>query len=237
MCVKTAEIDGYDEMMLNDSNPWLAVPAGPPYVLACDRDAVQMYQAQRRDERCRLELDVLPEPFIGVTTAPVVLLILNPGFEDGDIADHARGDLQALIRDNYRQNESSFPFYSLNPAFDNGGRRWWEKKLKYLLREFEREQLAQSILSVDYFPYHSRHFAHSSPQLPSQEFGFRLVRSAIARGAVIVIMRGQKLWKETIPELQKYSNTFALNSAQNVVLSPRNCARYDVLTSAIRGSS
>jgi hypothetical protein len=54
---------------------------------------------------------VLPEPFIGKATAPVVLLSLNPGFDDRNIAEHARADFQLLIRNNYRHK---------NPAVSPG---------------------------------------------------------------------------------------------------------------------
>lgn len=221
--------------MRDHPSPWLAVPSQPPYVLPCDSDVICAYNAKCRNENYGLQLNVLPEPFIGITTAPVVLLILNPGFDDRDPQDHARTEFQALIRNNYSQNLSSFPFYSLDPSFENGGRRWWEKKLRRLLNIFERKQLARAILCVDYFPYHSRRFPRGSLEVPSQEYGFGLVRSAIARGAVVVIMRATKLWMERIPELGRYSRAFTLKNPRNVVISPRNCPEgFDAVVSAIR---
>jgi hypothetical protein len=44
----------------------------------------------------------------------------------------------------------------------------------------------------------SRPFGRARLELPSQEFGFDLARSAIARGAGLVIMRGRKLWLKRI---------------------------------------
>lgn len=182
--------------------------------------------------------DVLPEPFIGNITAPVVLLNLNPGFDTGNIEEHARSGFQALIRSNYSQECAAFPFYYLDPRFETAGRQWWEKKLRYLLASgmFQREQLAERFLLIEYFPYHSRRFAHRSLELQSQEFGFGLARSAIAREAVVVVMRAVERWRERIPELRNYSRAFALRSPQNVVLSPGNCppGGFDLLVSAIR---
>lgn len=214
-------------------NPWLVLPSQPPYVLPCDSDAISQFNV-RAPEKHRLQLDVLPEPFIGYTTAPVVLLSLNPGFDDPDLQVHARPEFQSLLRSNYSQNRSAFPFYFLHPGFENGGRRWWESKLNPLLKIFEREQLAQSIFCVEYFPYHSRRFAHAGLEVPSQEFGFGLVRSAIVREAVIVIMRGSNLWKQSIPTLETYRRAFTLNSPQNVVVSPRNRPGFEEVVSAIR---
>jgi hypothetical protein len=216
------------------SNPWLAVPSVPPYVLPCDSEIIHAYNLKHPDENYRLRLNVLPEPFIGVPTAPVVLLNLNPGFDDLDPDDHSRPEFQALLRNNYDHCPLDFPFYSLDPNFANGGRRWWEKKLKSLLESLERKQVARSVLCVEYFPYHSRRFGHSRLELPSQEYGFGLVRSAIDRRAVVVIMRARALWIKRIPELESHSPSFTLNSTQNVVVSPRNCKGFDLILSAIR---
>jgi hypothetical protein len=219
--------------MCEHVNPWLAVPSQPPYVLPCDSGAIRAYNA-KAPEKYRVQLNSLPEPFIGITTAPVVLLNQNPGFDDGDPQDHAHPKFQALLRNNYSQGWSAFPFYSLDPSFENGGREWWERKLSWLLKKFKPIELARSILCVEYFPYHSRRFCHASLEVPSQEYGFGLVRSAIARGAVVVIMRARALWIKRVPELERYSRAFRLNSPQNVVVSPGNCAGFDVVVSAIR---
>src|ERR1700674_3500503 len=94
------------------SNPWLAVPSEPPYVLPCDSEIVHAYNSKHSDENCRLRLNVLPEPFIGFRTAPVLLLNLNPGFDDLDPDDHTRPEFQALLRNNYEHRFLDFPFYS-----------------------------------------------------------------------------------------------------------------------------
>jgi hypothetical protein len=217
-------------------NPWLTVPSEPPYLLRCDSDAISIYNAKAQG-MCRLQLNALPEPFFGRTTAPVVLLGLNPGFDERDPEVHSRPEFQALLRKNYMQGLSTFPFYFLDPRFESPGRAWWERKLKPLLDMFKPRALARSILCVEYFPYHSRRFCHASLQVPSQEYGFDLVRSAIARGAVVVLMRARKLWIRRVPELEGYSRGFTLNNVRNVVVSPRNCAGFDVVVSAIRDAN
>jgi hypothetical protein len=213
-------------------NPWLDLPSRPPYVLPCDSGAINAYNKNSR-EIYQLQLNVLPEPFVGIMTAPVVLLGLNPGFNNQDTEVHERPEFQALVRNNYAQAPSGFPFYLLDPTFQSPGRLWWEGKFRRLLEKFEPKKLACSILCVEYFPYHSRRFGHANLPIPSQEYGFDLVRSAISRGAVVVIMRGRKIWIKKVPELARYSRAFALNSAQNVVLSPRNCSGFDTIASVI----
>ena len=217
-------------------NPWLHVPSEPPYLLPCDSQIISSYNAGHPNENYQVQNKVLPEPFIGKTTAPVVLLSLNPGFDDGNIAEHARAGFQLLIRNNYRQEWAAFPFYYLDPGFESRGRQWWEKKLKPLLNMFERNCLAKSILLMEYFPYHSRRFRHASLKLPSQEYGFSLVHSAIGRKAVVVIMRAKKQWQERIPELKAYTRSFTLKNPQNPAVSPGNCpgGGFDLIVSAIR---
>jgi hypothetical protein len=214
-------------------NPWLALPSRSPYVLPCDSSAIAAYNTTAR-EKYRLQLDVLPEPFVGTTTASVVLLGLNPGFNDQDPEVHERPEFQALVRNNYSQIPSDFPFYLLDPTLESPGRRWWESRLRCLLERFEPTKLASSILCIEYFPYHSRRFGHASLSLPSQDYGFDLVRSAGYRGAIVVVMRARRLWINKVQELERYSRAFTLNSSQNVVLSPRNCTGFETVVSVIR---
>jgi len=223
--------------MTDDANPWPAVPSEPPYWLPCDSEYLRTFNAIHLSERYRIQDRVLPEPFIGSTTAPVVLLNLNPGFVCRDLNDHAGPELQSLIRNNYRQAQSGFPFYSLDPRFENGGRQYWEKKLRWVVEACGPEQVARNVLCIEYFPYHSLRFRHESLELPSQEFGFKLACSAIERKAVIVVMRAERLWRQKIPELGNYPRAFTLNSPQNPTVSPRNCPRegFDLVVSAIRG--
>jgi hypothetical protein len=196
-------------------------------------DAISAYNAKAR-EKYNVQLDVMPEPFIGIETAPVVLLNLNPGFDEQDPKVHACSEFQSLLRDNNSQRSSPFPFYFLNPAVESSGRLWWEKRLHWLIKEFGTKELARSLLCVEYFPYHSRRFGWVNPVLPSQDYGFGLVCSAIARRSVIVIMRAERRWKEKILELEGYRRVFRLNSPQNVVVSPNNCAGFNVIVRAIR---
>ncbi len=83
--------------------------------------------------------------------------------------------------------------------------------------------MAQGVLCVEYFPYHSRRFQHRRVQVPSQKYSFGLVRQALNRGAVIIVLRGQRLWLAAVPELQSYRSLYRTNSVQNPILSPRNC--------------
>jgi hypothetical protein len=197
---------------------------------------IRAFNETHQNEACQLKDNVLPEPFIGDTAAQIVLLNLNPGFDDRNAGEHARSEFQSLLRTNLSQGSAGFPFYYLDPRFESEGRRWWENKLRSLLKLFGRNQLARSILCIELFPYHSRRFCHENLKLPSQEYGFGLARSAIARGAVVVIMRARRQWLAKIPELEKYPRVYTLKNPQNVVISPGNCPGegFENIVSAIR---
>ncbi|HEY3033555.1 MAG TPA: hypothetical protein VGJ54_02700, partial [Streptosporangiaceae bacterium] len=61
------------------------------------------------------------------------------------------------------------------------------------------------------------------PRLQSQQYGFDLVRSAVRRGAVVVFLRGERLWSETVPELTKTARTpAAVLNKRRPYLSPGN---------------
>jgi hypothetical protein len=58
-------------------------------------------------------------------------------------------------------------------------------------------------------------------RLPSQDFGFALVRRAIARNALI-IMRGEKYWLGAVPELARHRSVARLKAPINAALTPGN---------------
>lgn len=218
----------------DDLNPWLSVPSQPPYVLQCDRNPVAEYNAKCRAEEHRLQTDVLPEPFIGRTEASVVLLNLNPGFAEQNLAEHAQPEFQALLRKNYSHVPSAFPFYYLDPTIESSsGGKWWNGKLKELIHSCGGpRQVANELLCVEYFPYHSRRF-RAGRIMPSQKYGFDLVKNAIARNAFVVIMRSRARWERTIAELKTYHRKSPLNSPQNPAVSCRNCPEFAEIVSAI----
>lgn len=214
------------------SNPWPALPLEPEYVLPCDADAVKKFKPAREEKRLHLEL--LPEPFIGAIEAPVVLLALNPGFSTEDVAVHGSADFRDRVRGNHARKAAQYPFYYLDPICSKTpGGVWWEKKFRSLRSEgFDQQQVASSILCVQYFPYHSDQYAPLA--VPSQEYSFMLVRSAIGRGAVIVIMRAGESWFKRVPELKGYSRLQKLCNPRNVTISPGNCPGYNDIVSAIQ---
>jgi hypothetical protein len=115
-----------------------------------------------------------------------------------------------------------------HPDFAGSGKQWWGRKLKHLIKRFGEEVVARSVLNVVYFPYPSRRFGHKRLRLPSQQYGFDLVRDAVGRNAAIVLMRPGKrdAWLEAVPQLKGYARFFSVKNPQTPVISPKNCAGY-----------
>jgi hypothetical protein len=128
-------------------NPWRELPPQPPYVLGCDWLAIGEYHATDPDVSHRLHLELLPEPFLGRPDAPVILLNLNPGFNDEDILAHSRPDFAESARLTLLHAPQAYPFYLLDPRFrDTSGARWWRKHLGQLIDRYDDQRIANSLL-------------------------------------------------------------------------------------------
>ena len=203
-------------------NPWLDLPHTSPFVLADDMEAIEAFNTTATDA-VRIHVELLPEPFLGDPHAPIVLLGLNPGFSPEDIPHHSDPTFAHLLRLNIAHGQSDFPFYLLNPRIAGPGQKWWERRLSRLLEVAPRETIAKKLLNIEYFPYHSDRFAHHRLRVASQDYGFFLVREAVHRGALVILMRGHRLWFSAVPELATYGRLFTLRSVQNTTISRKNC--------------
>jgi hypothetical protein len=205
-------------------SPWRRLPQRAPFLLPQDKDIVMKFN-ESANEDLKLHHELLPEPFLGNPEAPVVLLNKNPGYSSPkDLTDHTPPASNTGAWSNLLHKRTAFPFYLLDPDQSRAlGYKWWNNKLKSLIENCGRRLVARSVLCVEYFPYHSRRFGHGELALPSQQYNFDLVRSAISRHAVIVVMRGKRQWFKAIPELQSYSRIYYLRNPQNPTISPKNC--------------
>src|SRR6266496_2974449 len=137
------------------------------------------------------------------------------------------------MRQNLLHEPSEYPFVHLAREFNGPGRRWWERKLKHLLKRFGTERVARSVLNVPYFAYPSRRFGHERLSLSSQQYGFALVRAAVQREAVIVFMQKANRWLRAVPELDGYGRCFPVINSQNPVIRLRNCGGFETIVEAI----
>jgi len=203
-------------------NPWTTLPSVAPFMLSEDRKFVEAFNPTAKPDQ-RVRDDLLPEPFLGLPSADIILLNLNPGFSEDELSYHKSDHSfrQATLA-NLAHQDQQYPFYFLDPTGRSPGHLWWRRRLGVLIQEFTPAVVSRRISCLEYFPYHSRRFARNLPQLPSQEYTFCLLRQGIDRNALIIVMRARDFWFRAVPTILT-AHTYYLNSWQNVSVTPNNC--------------
>jgi len=198
-------------------NPWAHLPDSPPFILPSD--ATHMTPALV--SRAGLKLDQVPVPFVGdPRQASVVLLGLNPGWtpltpvaEKGEYAEQNRLCLTYASR---------VPFFSLDEALvQTPGYLWWSRRLRLVIERCGIELVSRGVACVEWFPYHSASFRRLPSLIPSQTYGFELVRAAAKRGALIILMRSRDLWLSAAPELET-ADVLSLRVPRSPYVTPAN---------------
>lgn len=210
------------------TNSWLKLPDRPDYVLPSEKDAITAHNRKAKLEY-KIWPNLYPVPYAGnVAKAKVIFLQLNPGVEippgfDRPIdEDEEFPELLRAEQKNIRQEKMEYPFIYLDPKLRfTGGFRYWTKKFSAIIRtERDYVRLANRLACIEFFPYHSNNYLPLKQVLPSQKYGFSLVRAAIKRKAKIIVMRGKDKWLKAVPELK--GHCYVLKSARNVVISENN---------------
>ncbi|MDZ7703524.1 MAG: hypothetical protein U5L04_03455 [Trueperaceae bacterium] len=204
-------------------NPWINLPDSAPYVLPDDASAIRAFnQRPQIKKEHRYEFTLLPEPFAGSPTAPVVVLTLNPGLNSKDFATHERPGFISRVRRSLAHELDDYPLYHFDPAMTTPASEWWMKKSRELVEEVGVTAIAKGVISMQWFPYHTEEFRAPSLRLPSQTYTFYLLHQALERQAEVVIMHSQELWFRSVPELKGYPKIHKIKNARNPTLSPGN---------------
>lgn len=177
--------------MISTPNPWLELsPSGPPYVLETDREYVYGRNAGRPEHQ--LMVNAIPEPFIrNPETAKVVLLNLNPGYDETVKRNHSRPVIKEAIFRNLHHESCAYPFYAFDPDFkETGVGKYWRKYTKRLQGEagLDDREFSQRLLVIEWFPYASR--CGGLPMRPgcqSQRYSFHLAKEILAKPRVQVV--------------------------------------------------
>jgi hypothetical protein len=196
------------------------------------RDDASLVEAfnSRADDRHRFDVSLFPEPFFGLPTAPVVVLNLNPGWSPRDAETHAQAKFGHMSRQSLVHQLHPYPFLHLQPDGDTPGSEWWRQRTRQLSNDVGFEAVAHGLACVQYVGYHSKEYTQSSPRLPSQEYGFELVRQAMTRSAEIVVMRSFSSWLAAVPELAGYRHLHRGANPRAPYLTPGNLkSSYDVI--------
>jgi len=227
-----------------DENPWMKLPGAPPYVLECDKAFVIAHNRDlSQGDDGFLDVNLPPGPFQGRFDAPVVVLLANPGWDEGDYGSQDVPPVLDLFLENARSSEGT-PALCFTEAFRKSGAiQWWPDRTRDLARDLGDgdldagyEVLAQNLLTVELHGYHSKKWTAPLRNFPSQLFAFELVEGAIKRKALIIIVRCRKHWQASVPELLCYRHLIdVLESPRAAHLSRKNLGdNYDRVVTAFR---
>lgn len=219
-------------------NPWRLLPDKPPFVLPDDEKAVRDFN-KRAPEDFKLRIDeLIPEPFVGNPEAPIVLLGNNPGYRADRVQMKQESAFVARMRDNLLHKKTDYPFVFFASDVDKLHRRWWDRKFKALLH-LGRDLIGRSILAVEHFPYPSRRYRAGRLSLPSgaREYSYALVKRAMERNALIVVMRGRRRWFRDVQGLETYGGLCLLDNPQTGSVSSGNCQRFQDIVRAIEANA
>jgi hypothetical protein len=130
----------------NTNNPWVDLPSEPPYIAPVDTSGL-LKVGKRADG---LRFDVIPDPYFGdINQAEIVVLPLNPGFEDADL-------LVNMQRDEYvTQNRLSLKHKSSPPLPMGFFRPYMQLPITHL----PEKQVLASLASQEKF--RNTNFLHS----------------------------------------------------------------------------
>lgn len=212
-------------------NPWLQLPKEPPFILSYDAESINIFNSKKHNTLFEIIVDEMPSPYIGDPEAPVVFLNLNPGYSPNESLSPKVSNFREVARANLLHQFYDYPFYVLDPSLKGtpSGYEWFSQKFSPLLHAVNMSpmDISKKIFLVEYFPYKSQ---QCSPKwkkniLPSQKYAISLVEKAIARQAMIIIMRGERPWLNAVPLLKEYPNRYTLHNPQNVTISENNLGK------------
>lgn len=204
-------------------SPWVRFSGREPYVLPEDKPIVDRWNERLGpDDPRRLELHVLPEPFLGYHDAPVLILMANPGSVPADRRID-RGWVTAANQQALAAPGGTVMYSLDDKAATFPGGLWWRRMTRRLLAPGRTyADLAARLLVVQWHGYHSARPSLPPERLPSQDFAVDLVARAMDRQAPIIIGTAGSFWRSRVPGLGAYPGLIAKNSPQAMSLSERN---------------
>lgn len=201
------------------TNPWEKLSSSPPFILEEDIEAVEAYN-RKVGEKYKIRSEVMAVPFVGdVLNSKIVLLMLNPRFNEDTIEFEDESYKEKLKRV-FTHKSVDYPYFGLDPKIQVG-KKYWETKLKALIVKYGLERVSNIVSNIQLHPYSSKEFKLIK-NLPSQQYIVYLVEQAMQRNSIIIMARGEKYWRDLVPELCNY-NYFKLKNPRNPVLSENNC--------------
>lgn len=202
--------------------------------------------------------DCLPEPFSGDINSEVYCLCMNPGDPDSNFCsanDKKREyekQVNLILEQSLGPHQLLIPHYFDNMMFDEQiikedkkafvdyffkgvkssskphlGAIWQRNVWNPLIKELKMDPC---VFIIEYFPYHSHKGFNFPKDLPSYKYRNQLIRYAMEKHKLIVIMRKEEDWYNIEDEnlgidLKKYPNKILLKGNQRLKLSRNSFCR------------
>ncbi len=210
---------------------WSDFPNEKPFIAIVDQDIIKKDELvdNKSQGSIRFDFSYLPQPWWGNIDDPkVIILAINPGIHKIPEKEKEENDsTEKLIRDNL----NGTPINWLKEG--SVTKDWWTQTLNDVIDELKEENksvenIANKLGVFELFGYHSskfnsgdysniaqvinKEFGSNKTRLPTQEKLFKHLNSLIdaSNPPLVVIIWGQKFWKEVIDKLDNNCDKVAL---------------------------
>lgn len=158
-------------------------------------------------------------PTRNILTAPVVLLLANPGYSDDPIESPDMCEQYEI---------EGWPFSHLHPDAPAGASSWTRKRLRLLIEKFGAHFVAQNVACAQLTPWASKRF-HGNEGLPSRAYILEVVKRASENGALVLVMRGRKLWSDAL----KSDKVMCSKNPRSAFVTPGNFENFEKIITSL----
>ena len=210
-------------------NPWKELKE-PDYYFQEDKEQIDEFNKTLGPHPYFIDMNLLPEPWIGNKEANVILLFTNPGLK-GNEADNYQNkeygkEFKEALCKNLIHGNKEYPYYYLNPKFKKtDGAVWLKQRLTDLVAELynldkdrvweqlsdeDLQLLSQKLFTLQLHPYHSAAYKKLKKQFKSHSYTMQLLDNAVEKAkqgkAIIICVRSYKEWNSCYKEYKKINS-------------------------------
>lgn len=229
---------------IRKENPWNGLAQKAPFVLRADAYHIDEYNRNRRTKPDhQIRTDIPPRPFVGSpANLRVVLLNTNPPWNEADVDDYAAYPEYAKeMRQNLTFENAEFPFYVINPAYENtAAYQWWQPRLAELIEACDertdgcgRECVAQGLCAISFFPYYANEYAGEITELRCQKFAREMVRQFRDDDIPVVVTAHAAIWVKALPRLKDRFYTAATRQSGFITRKNLTKGAFDIIVDAL----